>query len=261
MRKFFFLASLILVLLAIAMFGWGRALAEMRSVDPQVEMNPVYIGSEFAECFDFWFTGVRGARIYAKYLRPKKSEGKHPAIVQFHGYSHHSGDWFDKLGWVAKGYSVLAMDLRGQGASSGDANWPLAQEDVRAALNQLAGLPGIDGLHVFVVGASIGANLGLNACADYAGCAGTVLLSPGLDYRGITTTEAMARLGSRPVLIVASENDNNNPSDSVLLDSMAAGSHRLVIYPSAGHGTDMFTAEPGLFDVILNWIHEQPSTS
>lgn len=99
---------------------WERALAEMRSVDPQVEMVPVDVGAEFAECFDFWFTGVRGARIYAKYLRPKRAEGKHPAIVQFHGYSANSGDWFDKLGWVAAGFSVLAMDVRGQGGKSQD---------------------------------------------------------------------------------------------------------------------------------------------
>jgi len=99
---------------------WDRALAEMRSVDPQVEMHPVDVGAEFAECFDFWFTGVRGARIYAKYLRPKNAPSPHPAVVQFHGYSHHSGDWTDKLGWVAKGFSVLAMDVRGQGGRSQD---------------------------------------------------------------------------------------------------------------------------------------------
>jgi hypothetical protein len=128
----------------------------------------------------------------------------------------------------------------------------------------LAGLPGIDASNVIVIGASIGANLGLNACADYAGCPGVVLLSPGLDYRGVSTAEAMARLGTRGVLIVASENDNNNPSDSITLDSMAAGTHRLVIYPSAGHGTDMLTAEPGLSEIILNWAGEllfSPSTS
>lgn len=99
---------------------WDRAISEMKAIDPQVEMIPVDIGANFAECFDFWFTGVRGARIYAKYLRPKKSEGKHPALLQFHGYTGNSGEWLDKLSWVGQGYSVLAMDVRGQGGKSQD---------------------------------------------------------------------------------------------------------------------------------------------
>ena len=154
----------------------------------------------------------------------------------------------------AAGYSVLAMDLRGYGATGGQENWPLAQDDVRAMLVFLAGQGSISGGQIVVIGASIGANLGLNACADTPVCAAAVLLSPGLDYRGITTASAMPRLGSRPVLIVTSENDNNNPADSLTLDSLAAGDHQLVILPAAGHGTAMLTAEPALIEQITGWL-------
>ncbi len=60
---------------------WERALEEMRSVDSQVELEPANFQVPFAECFNLYFTGVRGARIYAKYLRPKKQLYKesHPA--------------------------------------------------------------------------------------------------------------------------------------------------------------------------------------
>ncbi|MDO8303323.1 MAG: acetylxylan esterase, partial [Sedimentisphaerales bacterium] len=67
-----------------------------------------------------WFTGVGGARIYAKYLRPKNSDKKHPAIVQFHGYTANSGDWSEKLAYVGLGFSVAALDCRGQGGRSED---------------------------------------------------------------------------------------------------------------------------------------------
>jgi cephalosporin-C deacetylase len=67
-----------------------------------------------------YFTGVRGARVHAKYLRPKDCKAKHPAVLQFHGYSGNCGDWNDKLNYVAMGYSVAAMDCRGQGGSSED---------------------------------------------------------------------------------------------------------------------------------------------
>jgi cephalosporin-C deacetylase len=98
---------------------WENAIAEMKSVDSQVTLLPGEFKSPDAKCFDLYFTGVRGARIYAKYLRPKKVK-KTPAIIQFHGYTGDSGDWCEKLQWVTAGFSVFAMDCRGQGGKSED---------------------------------------------------------------------------------------------------------------------------------------------
>jgi len=152
------------------------------------------------------------------------------------------------------GYAVLAVDLRGYGDTGGAPDWTLAQADTRDALDMMADLPGVNRGQLAVVGASTGANIALNTCADFAGCNAAVLLSPGLDYRGITTAGAMARMGQRAVLIVASENDDNNPADSVALDGMATGDHRLEIYPNAGHGTDILAAQPDLPDRIAQWL-------
>jgi len=99
---------------------WEAALAEMRAVDPQIELRPAAFQVPGVECFDLWFTGVRGARIYAKYLRPAGLVGPHPAVVLLHGYSGSSGDWHDKLSYVALGYSIVALDCRGQGGKSED---------------------------------------------------------------------------------------------------------------------------------------------
>ena len=41
----------------------------MKAIDPRVELVPSAFHVPFAECFDLFFTGVRGARIHAKYLR------------------------------------------------------------------------------------------------------------------------------------------------------------------------------------------------
>ena len=99
---------------------WDRSLAEMKAVDPKVELVPVTSSSRAAECFDLYFTGVGGARVHAKYLRPRSSPKPHPAVLLFHGYSGNSGDWFDKLAWVSQGFAVAALDCRGQGGSSQD---------------------------------------------------------------------------------------------------------------------------------------------
>ena len=99
---------------------WDRALAEMRALDPQTELVPHPLKTSFAECFDLYFTGAGGARVHAKLLRPKNAPAPHPALVMFHGYGSNSGDWSGKLGYVAQGYSVAALDVRGQGGLSQD---------------------------------------------------------------------------------------------------------------------------------------------
>ena len=94
---------------------WERALREMRSTDPKLELIRSNFQVDCAECFDLYFTGVRDARIHAKYLRPKNIRKPHPAVVMFHGYSGSCGEWNDKLNYVALGFSVAALDCRGQG--------------------------------------------------------------------------------------------------------------------------------------------------
>lgn len=99
---------------------WDASLAEMREVSANVELRKANFSAPFVECFDLFFTGVGGSRVHAKYLRPTRSSGPHPAILQFHGYSGSSGDWADKLNYVGMGFSVASLDCRGQGGLSED---------------------------------------------------------------------------------------------------------------------------------------------
>lgn len=99
---------------------WKRALEEMNRIDPDPEIIPAGFQNPVAECFDLYFTGVKGARIHAKLLKPKWTSKPQPAILQFHGYAGNSGDWQSKFGYAASGFTVAAMDCRGQGGSSED---------------------------------------------------------------------------------------------------------------------------------------------
>ena len=103
---------------------WAEALRELDGTDPRVELvqNPV-LNAHGVECFDLWFNGAGGARIYAKYLRPAVEARKGrpaPAVLQFHGYTGNGGDWSGKLAYAASGFCVAAMDCRGQGGRSQD---------------------------------------------------------------------------------------------------------------------------------------------
>ncbi|MBC7765080.1 MAG: acetylxylan esterase [Hyphomonadaceae bacterium] len=99
---------------------WDKAIAEMKALDPQVELIPADFEAPNAQCFDLYFTGVGGARIHAKYLRPINEAIPHPAVLQFHGYTGNSGDWSNKLAYVNMGFSVASLDCRGQGGKSED---------------------------------------------------------------------------------------------------------------------------------------------
>lgn len=124
---------------------WDRGLAEMRALDPQVALIPAEFQAPFAECFHMYFTGVGGARVHAKLLRPKHAPSPHPAVLMFHGYSGDSGDWLDKLGYAAAGYTVAALDCRGQGGLSEDKGgvkgWTLRGHIIRGLDEAVAGTP------------------------------------------------------------------------------------------------------------------------
>jgi cephalosporin-C deacetylase len=98
---------------------WAEALAEVRSVEPKPELVPAKVQAPFADCFHLYFNGVRGARLHAQYLRPKRAR-RCPALLFFHGYTSNAGDFVPKLAWPARGYAVAALDCRGQGGLSQD---------------------------------------------------------------------------------------------------------------------------------------------
>lgn len=100
---------------------WSRALAELDATDPAPVLERAEtIHPRNAETFDLWFTGVGGARLYAKYVRPRSPVGPCPAVLEFHGYSASSGEWQDRLRYTAEGVAVAALDCRGQGGRSQD---------------------------------------------------------------------------------------------------------------------------------------------
>jgi len=99
---------------------WDASVAEMRAMHATVELAPADFTTPYAECCDLYFTGIGGARVHARLIRPRQARGAHPAVVMFHGYSGSAGSWLDKLPYAAMGYTVAALDCRGQGGMSED---------------------------------------------------------------------------------------------------------------------------------------------
>lgn len=124
---------------------WDRSLQEMRAVDPLIELIPAKFQASNAQCFDLYFSGVGSARLHAKLLQPKNFSKPHPALLMFHGYTGDSGDWVGKLSYVAQGFTVAALDCRGQGGQSIDAGGVVGNTHrghiIRGLDDALAGRP------------------------------------------------------------------------------------------------------------------------
>lgn len=99
---------------------WDRSLAEMNAIDPEATFTPHPFSSKIADCFDLHFKSTKGATIHAKFARPKKIEGKIPAVLLFHGLSGASHEWRSLIAYVSEGFCVADLDCRGQGGLSED---------------------------------------------------------------------------------------------------------------------------------------------
>ena len=102
---------------------WDAALAELDQVAPDIELVKADFQAPGVRCEHLYFTGTGGARIYAKLVRPVRTQASPspgPAVVRFHGYTGDSGDWTGHLSYAGAGFVVAALDCRGQGGLSED---------------------------------------------------------------------------------------------------------------------------------------------
>lgn len=195
-------------------------------------------------------------RLAGTYLSPE-TERQVPGVILLHMLGRSRQDWLSFAQRLqAEGYAVLAIDLRGHGKSGGEQNYTSMRKDAAAAFAWLVQRPVVDMRRIGVVGASIGANIGLDFAASQLTLRSIVLLSPGLDYRGVTTEDAIVQYGARPLLIVASNEDTYAADSSRKLDSMAQGKHELQMFDGAAHGTDMLESSIGLTNLLLSWLQE-----
>lgn len=179
-----------------------------------------------------------------------------PAVVLVHMLQRSRRDW-DLLAsrLAAAGIGALTFDLRGHGESHGSAqDYGAMVRDVNAARRYLATQSDIDSGRVAFAGASLGGTIAALAAAEDATVRGLALLSPSLDYRGLRIEAAARKLGSRPMLLVASDEDAYAMRSARELQKGAARTRELVVLTSAGHGTIMLTRSPDLGFTLLDWF-------
>jgi len=163
----------------------------------------------------------------------------------------------DRLAWTdtarrlsRQGFNVLAVDMRGFGATGGSEDWIKAQVDNSRWLAWLHKERGIAAGGIAVVGASRGAELALLACAGDKDCAAAVALSGGDTY---ADAESLRSLAGRPVLFMAAARDGGYLATARRLKTGLPGAEVTEV-PGTAHGTRMLETDPALIDALAAWL-------
>ncbi len=165
------------------------------------------------------------------------------------------------------GYESLAVDLRGHGESQGgpdgfknfsDSQHQKSILDIEAAVEFLK-TKGAETDKIALIGASIGANLSLQYISEHSEFQTAILLSPGLNYRGIKTETIIKKLRKDQKIFFASAKDDPNEGNykevQILYDLAPSGVFKdLKIYNQGGHGTNLLDNQSELTNSIIKFI-------
>ena len=98
---------------------WSATLAQARTGDPILSLEPVDLGLELVETYDVTFAGFGGHPIKAWLVLPRGGQDL-PGVVTYVGYGGGRGLAHEHLGWACAGFAQLVMDTRGQGSDWGN---------------------------------------------------------------------------------------------------------------------------------------------
>ena len=184
------------------------------------------------------------------------SEGE-KAVILAHMLDHNRNDWkyfAKKLNTF--GISTIAIDLRGHGESEGnwrkfsDADFNNMVYDIEAAKLKLEK----EGKkNIGIIGASIGANAALKYAANDKGIKAVVLLSPGINYKGVDVSNDITDFNT-PALIAVSKEDAYSFESSDIINENISGEKQLFVGENLGHGTDMLPKSEEMQNNIITFL-------
>ena len=203
-------------------------------------------------------------KITGNFFKSEKSDA--PAVILLHMLPAAKESWNDfaeKLNNA--GFQCLAIDLRGHGESEGgpigfydfsDEEHQKSFYDVEVAVNFFTERR-VPLKKISFAGASIGANLSLRFQSENPEIKASILLSLGLNYRGIEIEQAVKKLEEDQAIFISAGGDNDEYSTETVqkIFQLAASKNKEIkVFKNAGHGTAIFKEEPALMDDIVGWL-------
>ncbi|HSF81337.1 MAG TPA: alpha/beta fold hydrolase [Anaerolineales bacterium] len=206
---------------------------------------------------DLKFKTEDGLEIVGTMYSLQEAQGPLPGVIILPMHIEDQTAWKPFARQLAKaGYAALTVDLRGQGATAGSPDWQKAISDVRLVWREFGQLDRVDETRTALIGASLGANLALVAASAEPAIQTVVLISPGLNYNGIITVQAMGAYGRRPIMLIGSKADPFAQNGAVELAKLAQGEAELKDLEGAQHGTALFTSDPSIADSITRFLDQ-----
>jgi len=202
-----------------------------------------------------------------------------PSVLLIHSVLRSRATWDEFCGVLQQnGIAALAIDLRGHGDSTrkrtadgpvtldvhtfASSDYQDMQLDVEAAIDWLETRPELDKTRVALIGESLGANIALRYAAINEDLAALVLLSPGLNYRGVRTDDAILQIGKMPLRILVSEYDPVAFASCKHLieiqkeSGIASATNELIICTGNLHGSDMLMHVRNLPQIVVYWLKQ-----
>lgn len=150
--------SLAALLLALCVTGCTQVFFQPHRV---LVSTPGQFGLEYQKVE---FQAEDGTSLFAWFL-PARGEAR-GAVLYLHGNAENISTHFANIAWMpAAGFSVLALDYRGYGASQGEPSLRGAQMDIDAAMRVLLERPDVNPRRIFIFGQSLGGALAIHYAA------------------------------------------------------------------------------------------------
>jgi len=210
---------------------------------------------------DVTLTTRDGVRLAATdWAGPASSEG---CVVLVHQLSSTREEWAQLVPRLRGRYEILALDLRGHGDSTrgprgaldwqrfGGVDWEAAVLDLDAAARWL-GERGFTTADCVWIGSSIGSSLVVRFAGERIDARGLVLLSPGLDYKGVGIAEAAPRYPGPALVITAAGDPGANATP--FLRKVWGDRLELIEVDGESHGISIVLERPTLLDTIASFV-------
>jgi pimeloyl-ACP methyl ester carboxylesterase len=195
-----------------------------------------------------------------------------PAVVLAHQVGSSRAEWAPLVEALREppALTVLALDLRGHGASTQSGRgpisyadfdtdaWALTAVDVTTAVFFLSNADApVRPSRIAAVGSSMGATAVIRAGVNVVSLSPLVLLSPGRAYHGVDGILPAIDLGPRALLAVAAREELDSVETAAALARITHG--RVELVDGAAHGVALFAARESLVGEVASFLREQLS--
>jgi pimeloyl-ACP methyl ester carboxylesterase len=201
-------------------------------------------------------------KLKASFEMPQGVPAPIPAVLLLHGYGENRKVWDEfRKQFLAKGWAVMSLDLRGHGDSVVKNQRPLQPnpdwrsnprefpQDVDPALDWLKKQARLNSSKIVIIGYDVGANLALISSGKFKEVRTVVAVNPNLK-ESLELAGSAQDFRPRSALVVA-----ESANSVELIKTYVKDPFRVLTQPVAGGTAQVFQGKP-LSDAIFQWLKE-----